>query len=226
MLLHHLVSCWVMSSSGFTDTSCGAKAFDYHSEAIHSSTPPCPLLQSQIFVCLYSLSIEAQAASDQAFIDEVVSSISAPAVLIPLPVPAVCSWISSCHHSGKQEWPRQHKLPCRFWLHPFSCLTHFSSLPVNSVVSEEKQLQRCGACWGQLCHCLFCPPCVESVSHCSSPPSHSTRNVLSSLLWTYSPWFFVNWWQTECKFSRCWHLFKRCCGFLYKLMSSVSLSRA
>lgn len=59
MLLHHLVSCLVISSTGFTDTSCGAKAFDYHSAAIHSSIPPCASLQVTDFACLYDVTIEA-----------------------------------------------------------------------------------------------------------------------------------------------------------------------
>lgn len=164
MLLHHLVSCWVISSTGFTDTSCDAKAFDYHSAAIHSSAPLCPFLQVTDFClplqpeywssgCLWA-SIH-WAGSQQNLCSCRVN---------PIASHAACSWISPCHHSGKQEWPRQHRLPCRFWLHPSSCLTHYSSIPVNRVVSVEKQLWRCGACWGQLCHCLFCPPCVESIS--------------------------------------------------------------
>lgn len=104
MLLHHLVSCLVMSSTGFTDSSCGSKPLI---TTVQPSTPPFPpssppLLQ---FTDFFS-PLRRECWSSGCLW----TSINWPGVH-----PYLCSCrvnptagCSSCHHSGK--WPRQHRL--------------------------------------------------------------------------------------------------------------------
>lgn len=188
MLLHHLVSCSVINSTGFTDTSCGAKAFDYQSAAIHSSPPPCPLVQ----VTDFCLPLWRECWSSGWLWASIHWPGIQPCRVNAIASPAACSWMSPCHRSGKQDAVTQAaQAALQFWLHPFSCLIP----PIHPYEQCGEWGKAAGEVWSQLRSVVplsVLPSLHGKRGSLSSPPSHSTRDLLSGFLWAHSPCFVVS----------------------------------
>lgn len=127
----------------------------------------------------------------QAFIDWLVSPISTPAYSFLLPAPTLCSQISLCNHSVKQNGDGSQIKPTGLLFAAFIGLIY---LPIHTdCMVGDKQLQRSSPHSPTSATRCFvfsvCTACLNALNHQAIP--HVLHQIMFCELVPF------NWWQTD-----------------------------